>query len=323
MPTKLDNLIIFGDSMSDIGSKREQPLGMVARAMGWMRTNEVGRYSDGRIWTDFLWQWAGGRDLVHKDASTSRSDSAIHRQLSQDSLKNPSLGRPITYCNYAEGGAMGASDRPSTGLGIFKDQVARYIEERQKTSLSGNTLHIIWFGLNDLVTNPRPPETMNQVADEMGLMMRTINMEFGEEAEHFMIINLPSPAGAARFIAQNDLSKVVVLDKGAKIFNHHLLGLKDGHYYHRPDKVTVIDIYEWFNKINDNLGACGLKDGSQPKGILVNYQPHNSVSSDGNWITTSDGAHPTEAVHKLMTKEIVKEILAKYELGKLGQLPLT
>lgn len=48
MPTTFQNLIVLGDSLSDIGIKRETPAGMFARAAGMMRTNEAGRYRDGK-----------------------------------------------------------------------------------------------------------------------------------------------------------------------------------------------------------------------------------------------------------------------------------
>ncbi|GAB2507570.1 hypothetical protein [Nocardia heshunensis] len=61
MPIPIQNLVVLGDSLSDIGIKRESPAGMFARALGKMRTNEVGRYSDGKNWTDFVVEWIGGQ----------------------------------------------------------------------------------------------------------------------------------------------------------------------------------------------------------------------------------------------------------------------
>lgn len=56
MTAKIDRLVVFGDSMSDIGNKRVTGTGKFARMLGMMRTNEVGRFSDNRNWTDFLWE---------------------------------------------------------------------------------------------------------------------------------------------------------------------------------------------------------------------------------------------------------------------------
>ena len=170
--TTIRNLIIFGDSMSDIGNKRVQAMGGIARLLSLMRVNEVGRYSDGRNWTDYIWEWATGNRLIAVDKETSLAATACHRSLSKDSANGSEvLSSPVHYANYAEGGAMGASDRAGAGLGYYKDQVLRYIEERKKYPIPGNTLHIIWFGLNDLITNGRDPAKMDYVADEIGTGM--------------------------------------------------------------------------------------------------------------------------------------------------------
>ncbi len=52
--TKVRNLIIFGDSMTDIGIKKGSVYGVLGRALREMRVNEIGRFSDRKNWTDFL-----------------------------------------------------------------------------------------------------------------------------------------------------------------------------------------------------------------------------------------------------------------------------
>jgi phospholipase/lecithinase/hemolysin len=162
MPTALQNLVIFGDSLSDIGNKREAPTGWLARAAKLMRTNEIGRYSDGKNWTDFLIEWAGAQSLVLFDRKETEVSSAEHRSLSEKSFilgTNVGKSLPVRYVNYAEGGAIAASDwRPMAGsLGYLKDQVAAYIKQRRGmgSAFTGNTLHIIWIGLNDIITAER------------------------------------------------------------------------------------------------------------------------------------------------------------------------
>lgn len=319
----ISNLIIFGDSMSDIGNKRETKMGMIARGLGLMRTNEVGRFSDGRNWTDFLWQWAGGRRLVTENQATSLAMTEVHRSLGPDSNQDSGFGRPFHYVNYAEGGAMGASDRPATGLGTFKDQVLRYVKEREAFALRGNTLHIIWFGLNDLVTNNRPPATMDYVVDEIGTGMRAIDMHFGAREHYYVVINLPSPVGAQRFIKANALALVAGYDKGATVFNAHLAGLTNGRYYDVGDHVTLVDMHGFVNDVNDHMERYGLVDASQPHGVRVDYGTFGEDGGDPatrKCVATSDDAHPTEAVYKLMARHVATQIKgAGYELGDLGR----
>jgi phospholipase/lecithinase/hemolysin len=317
---ELKNLIIFGDSMSDIGNKREQGMGRVARVIKMMRTNDVGRFSDTRNWTDFLWEWAGGRRLVWKDQATSYQNTLVHRTLSRDSNQDSGFGRPFYYCNYAEGGAMGASDRPGTGLGTFKTQVETYIEQRKLFPLTGPTMHIIWFGLNDLVTNERPPDTMGKVVEEIGRLMLKIDIHFGRQDHHYMVVNLPSPAGAQRYLQKNELRQVFGLEKGTQVFNEQLNGLIDGRYYKGKPNVSVVDMFSFVNDINDRPQAHNLVNKSQPHGVKVDYGMFGAGGDAAlrRYVATSDDAHPTEAVYKLMGKCIATDLRARYSLGSLS-----
>jgi hypothetical protein len=217
---------------------------------------------------------------------------------------------------------MGASDRPAVGLGTFKEQVLRYIEEREKFPLEGPTMHILWFGLNDLVTNGRPPLKMDGVVDELGTGMGTIDMHFGKKDSHYLVLNLPSPAGAVRLLKQNDLRQVAQLDKGALFFNQHLEGLK-GKYYDSADNVTLVDMYSYVDSINNNLDDHGLVNKAQPQGVKVDYgmfgEDGDKDSNVRRCVATSDDAHPTEVVYKLMAKQVAKTLRTSYELGTLGK----
>ncbi len=330
MPTtKLNNLIIFGDSMSDMGRKWTQGMGRVARAMSLMRVNECGRYSDGRNWADFLFQWAGGRRLIHDDAKASWEDTKVHLSLTQDSNQDTGFGRPFFFVNYAEGGAMGASDRPSTGLGVFKEQATLYLKERtayakERNDFTGHTMHIIWFGLNDLVTNKRPPDTMWKVVDEMAVYIKGIADEFGKSFQHFLVVNLPSPSGAVRFIKGNDLMVVAALERGALLFNEALNGLKNGRFLpgSYASQVTLCDMYSYIAPINDNPEKYKLVAKAQKSGIKVNYGTLDDSDEQRDYVATSDDAHPTEAVYKLIGKKIASDLRENYELGDLSKSKL-
>ncbi|MGV9674111.1 hypothetical protein ACWDSJ_02410 [Nocardia sp. NPDC003482] len=160
----LQNLIVLGDSLSDIGTMDITVLGTIAKAARKMTTNETGRYSDGRNWTDFLYEWVGSDKLVVLNADATREKSTIFRSLtaqSQIPLSNTVQNGPLVrYANLAKGGAVAASDVAAKGgaLSHLEAQCTRYIEERTKlgTAFTGATLHIIWIGLNDIVTCNRP-----------------------------------------------------------------------------------------------------------------------------------------------------------------------
>lgn len=273
MPTQIRNLIVLGDSLSDIGIKREAPTGIFARATGRMRTNEVGRFSDGANWTDFLVEWAGSDSLIRDNQRNTESATAPHRSLNRDSLligtDTATLG-PLRYANYAEGGAIAASDwKPMAGaLGYIKDQVTEYIAARKALQHAGQydgpTLHIIWIGLNDIVTAGRPdtpdlnpvsrtggaakqPRTdvfrqpvssdgtgITPLVQEIREQVNRIANEFAtsRDDEHFLLIDLPDPSVSVRYqdkIADKGDQAVADLSRRIARFNE-LMGILTAHW---------------------------------------------------------------------------------------------
>lgn len=312
MPTRLDRLVIFGDSMSDIGNKRDTGMGRFARALGMMRTNAAGRFSDTRNWTDWVWEWAGGSSMFERDAKRTRELTDYHRSLNDRSRYGcpPSAG--FSYANYAEGGAMGASDRSGIGLGTFKAQQKKYLEQVKMHRTEGHTLHIVWFGLNDLVTNGRDKNKMKAVAVEMCTLCEKIFEKVPNS--HFIFGNIPNPQGAVRFMGKEETEKVRGYQTGSFEFGYELA--RQVSIF--PDsRAQLLDIYTPFEHVNENLRAYGLKKGAQPKGMKVHYGKRTSVSSDDFWVTTSDGAHPSEQVYKIIGQIFAGAILSGFDLGNL------
>ncbi|MBJ6765957.1 hypothetical protein JGU66_34825 [Myxococcaceae bacterium JPH2] len=303
--THIKNLIIFGDSMSDIGTKAQSGMGGFAEFFGLMQVNELGRFSDGRNWTDFLWEWAGGVSMFRpaqvrfvipdepppKPAPPptsplieSQAATVVHRSLTVDSdqdsgrgLTNPSdpfsgSGRAFTYVNYAEGGAMGASDRSKIGCGTFRDQINRFTTQVRAHPLHGETLFIIWFGLNDLVTNNRDPDTMHKVVDEMFRHMRTLRVLAGGAA-HFVLVNLPDPSDAVRFaaLARTDPKKVRYTS-GATVFNAYLAAaVAMGHAPDEPSEtrltIRLVDMFNILKAVTSSparMAENHIQPGAQP-----------------------------------------------------------
>jgi phospholipase/lecithinase/hemolysin len=398
-------------------------MGKVARGLSLMRTNEVGRFSDRKNWTDFLWEWSGGQTMIWRDKTTSNTLTSYHRQLKSATHGSPS-DNPFIYVNYAEGGAMGASDRGKTGLGTFVQQKDKFLSEVSTGSES--TLYIVWFGLNDLVTNKRNKEDMKAVVEEQLQLCRDVQKA---KNGHFLLLNIPNPQGAVRFVGKEYSEEVTRYQYGAFEYGYHMAQcINNNAYRFPPDTIHLLDIYSFFEEVNSNLGGYGLRAGAQPHGVKVRYyteQPYlgglkvrfdtrnaqqeritvegtpmaaeletkyltvyerdnpshrgsrsvqiemirkeiRAGSSDEvvyaaakatrdkaaadtgtfgrsalrdvldkflrqskyadytdpntNWTTTSDEAHPTEAVYKLVAKYVVKHIRdAGYELGTLNR----
>lgn len=320
MTVTANRLIIFGDSLSDIGVKRDTLTGQFASLFGLMRTNQVKRFSDNRNWTDFIWEWAGGQPLITVDRSTSLAAAAPHLTWSENSKQGSPTTSPLYYANYAEGGAMGGSDRWGTGLGTFKEQFDRYKKDvdaykKNHPQLPGEGLYLIWFGLNDLVTNSRNMDDMAAVAREMSDICRQI-LALDPRA-HFLFGNLPNPQDAVRYYGQEATDKVTKFTTGSLNFGNELKA--------QINKVSaalpafVVDLFTPMYHVCRNLNSYGFVQKAQPKGIEVRYgaPPRNQL--DAFCTTTSDEAHPTEEVYKVIAQIWADEIKKNFDLGTLSQ----
>src|SRR5215470_9594433 len=64
MALEINTVIVFGDSLSDIGKKWTSGVGRFARFIKQIRVNGSGRFSDCRNWTDHMFEDATGRTMV-------------------------------------------------------------------------------------------------------------------------------------------------------------------------------------------------------------------------------------------------------------------
>lgn len=303
--TKIDNLIIFGDSLSDIGNKRSTVEGVFARMFGLMRTNDVGRFSDSKNWTDFIWEWSGGTSMFQKNASTTRKITELHLSLN-NKIKN---NTPFSYANYAEGGAMGASDRSKVGLGTFKEQKELFLKDAKKLNINDQTnVFLIWFGLNDLVTNGRNENKMGPVADEICDSCDQLLKEFPNS--YFFVANIPNPQTAVRYVGKTEEKDVIAFNDGALQFSVAL-----AERINNQPHVHLVDIRTATDDIDENIEKYGLVKASQPKGAKVRY---DGEKADKRYSTTSDKAHPTEAIYRLMANVWATKIVEILELQNLA-----
>lgn len=362
MPIALQNLIVLGDSLSDIGNKREAPTGLFARAIKAMRTNEIGRYSDGKNWTDFLIEWAGADPLVQSTKELTEQASEYHRSLTKHSLllktdvdSNP----PVRYANYAEGGAIAGSDwSPKAGaLGYLKTQVAQYIKARRALGdqYTGDTMHIIWIGLNDIVTAERSEGNVMTSADGVFEVPRGMKDKAGTgitpvvaeikslvdsianafpgppDRNHFMLLDLPSPTISIRFqdqIADGKRKQVDKFSANTARFNevldyltqHWPMTAKDPQPGATPNHVKLVRMCDWMTYVADNAKAFDLTGFAQLHGVPVPYLGEQDTVEPAirRCLTTSDLAHPTQAVYELIARKIADDLLQGYTLGRLN-----
>jgi len=173
-------------------------------------------------------------------------------------------------------------------------------------------MHVIWFGLNDLVTTERPVHQMPLVVAEMERVIASIRERTAGMGNHFMVVNLPRPSAAVRLRLHVCEARRDVLDHGAQLFNARLLEMARRH----PD-VTIVDIFECMERINSDPSAYGLEAAAQGHGVQVDYKGHRPAEITP--VATSDEAHPTEVVYRLIARAIANRLIERFDFVDLAR----
>ena len=225
----INHVIIFGDSLSDIGRKAKTIMGKVALALGKMTINMTNRFSDCRNWTDFMFEDASGSSLITENHSDTIKASAAYHRLNRNWVTPPGAPR-FRYANYAMGGAVGGRIKtlltPGVGLTSFAEQVEEFKEDYAKLTLSEKQdayfLFIVMFGGNDIYTDQvkTGPEQTDDIASRIiSNCIKTIKILIPEKNNqnhpidyHFMIMGVAKPYQSRRYTLELENQMTAVKD---------------------------------------------------------------------------------------------------------------
>ena len=171
----MNHVIVFGDSLSDIGRKWKSALGGYAAwasdgELRLLNTSATGRFSDSKNWTDYMFEAASGRSLVSPSMEGTILASGEYHRLSSRWIHPP--GAPsFRYANYAVGGAVGwkaAKIKNKIGLTTFSDQVDEFEADfaavsRMDSGTPREFLFIVMFGANDIYTDEKDSNVSLQI----------------------------------------------------------------------------------------------------------------------------------------------------------------
>lgn len=225
----VSNLLVFGDSLSDVGN--------IALATGGAVPGPAyfnGRFSNGPIWVD---------------------------QLASN------LGVPVTTPSFVPGGnnfALGGSRVNDPA--IFQGQaVPSFAAVTQgfltaTPSVSADTLVTIWIGSNDFLnaaeTTPNPVAMANTVASFMQQMV-------SKGARQFALFNL-APIGNTPAIAAGGPFVTAAINAGVQQYNTLLAGVAANIDALPAVQVNYIDTYSLFQNLISNPTANGLTNITTP-----------------------------------------------------------
>ncbi|MGY4967425.1 SGNH/GDSL hydrolase family protein [Streptomyces sp. 900105245] len=351
--TKVQSMVVFGDSLSDIGTEKSTKTGKFAKLIGKLHTNKINRFTDGRNWTDFLTEWAGesgNRAIVYMSTDQTISASDSHRRVLATSNLHFAHDDTMLYVNYAQGGAVAAHDYGSFSkedmLGHLDGQVERYISDRKELVRThtdkqyfqnGYTLHVIWIGLNDIITVTRQPtptdrdpqagEGVRALVSAIAQQVNLLEQAFPSDLNRYVIMNLPGPQITVRWgKAADDKVSADLYKEQAVRFNSYLKDLTDGkevpgvEAFKSPNKVSMIDMYSYmaglFEQVND--GKIDFANKSQtipvedmPVRFDLDATEDDTYASQRKCFVVNDGLHPTEEVHRFIALNAMYQLVSQ------------
>lgn len=304
MTTIIKNLVVFGDSLSDIGIKWQTKSGRMARALNQMYVTPTGRFSDCRNWTDFMFEESTGLSMVVTSTATTIALSKRHTSLTARSVVTvPSDNSDLLYVNYAEGGACG--DTPAAKgpfLGTFKNQVDAFeAAYRANGLLPGDTLFIIWFGANDLYTANRKSSEMNLVAQQIAQTQRNRLHTLLPNAK-FLFVDMARPLTSVRYARRVQQAEIKLRATTAGIGMDPVGGRPKGRLWHAKDALANAEL----------LGANAKKIRKMRKQVQIIENLERGVllfNVTLARIARSNGDHVAE-LGSVITEDVVRQLVA-------------
>ena len=274
------NLVVFGDSLSDMGNGNSSALvSLVFSSPPYWQ----GRFSNGPVWIEHVSDSYG--------LNTTFGNGI-------DSGDNRAFGGSQTGQGYSY------VILPNTGA-----QINNYLANVQ-SSFSSSDVIFLWAGGNDFLYGTGNPDLISQ---NMASHVKTL-AEAG--ASRFVVANLPplelTPEGAGRTSQQQATMASDIVSYNSKL-SVEMNNLSNSMNL----DITLIDAWTVFNQIVDNAGHVGItntQDQACIGGTSIGALPLPICGSGANVVSNVDEylffdkAHPTATMHEIIGKVAVMNI---------------
>lgn len=239
---KINNLIFFGDSLSDNGNLYSLLLHVIPKSPPYFD----GRFTNGTTWAENL-----GKYYYNKNYAD--------------------------YKIYAVGGATAVFHLPSSKFfspTLLSLEVDKYLLDSIFTNKS-NTMFVIWIGGNDYLfdENADMEQATSKVVNKISWAVNRLRI-FG--GKNFLVLNLPD---LSRIPKTQDGGSTDLLHAVTVLHNQKLDAAMQALQSDHPDiQITSIDIYGLFNdvmanpeKYNEkyNIHVTNIKDACWTGGIWL------------------------------------------------------
>tara|TARA_B100001113_G_C21116284_1_gene625485 strand:- start:679 stop:3201 length:2523 start_codon:yes stop_codon:yes gene_type:complete len=276
---QIPNLIVFGDSLSDMGNAKNSILNVPDVPPYWDN-----RFSNGKVWIDYVSEYYG--------VSTSIGSGSQAGD------------------NRAFGGSQTGQGYSYFVLPNVGTQINNYLADVQANIPSDNIVSL-WAGGNDFLYGTANSDTI------IANVESHIRQLVGAGANELIIPNLPplekTPEGLSRTQnQQNEMSSEIIS------YNSKLLNLITDLENELGVKIHHIDAWTAFNDVVQNkesLGFSNVQDAacSDSSGIIISIflpicDDSSSLVSNVDEYLFFDKAHPTRVMHKFISQFVIETI---------------
>jgi phospholipase/lecithinase/hemolysin len=290
----VDDLYVFGDSLSDIGNTYTlSTLPIVGDLIPDTPPSPPyfdGRFTNGPTWVEML-----AEDLDVEDLTAS-TDLSIF-----GSFEGGTVDRSV---NFAYGGA---ETEGNTGLRALLpdllDQVAQFTQDSDRAGQMADAedLFVVWAGANDYLfdASAKPKDVVNNIIE-------SVEELYDRGARNFLVPNLPDlgkTPGAIESHAINGDEIVHSSEKLTKLTDRHnkrlareLENLEDD--LSGDIKITTLDVNSLFDRLIEQPQDFGITTIDRP--FLDESNPTMGDSPDRYLFW--DDIHPTAFVHRILAE---------------------
>lgn len=302
---KKQDLVIFGDSLSDTGNRffvsgiKNTPPYDLAAAQDLVPSfpYAIGgaTYTNGSIWIEHL-----------------------ARAISRGGVSQAALASSGTGANYAYAGARASSNPPppielNDNLHL-SDQVDRYLADVKDTA-SSTALFIIFIGGNDLgealgATLLGFPIGDQVVAGAVGSVASNVLQKlYPAGARRFLFVTAPNVGSVPRFSRipiPPGLPPNLPFIIGAALADGYNAGVQANvinALSAAGAEVHVLDVRGLFDEINDNPGDFGFANTSDH--CIMPFEPPFQCKNPDTYVYW-DNFHPTARVHEILGERAIQ-----------------
>ena len=279
-------LVIFGDSLSDVGNMKQ------------VVPSEPERWSNGKVWVEYLAQKlaipsANVENHAYGGAMTSGHIAAVQLATDGDSSNDAQI--PVFQ-------ALG-----------FSEQVASYASSSPDI-LAENTLFALWVGGNDMEIYLKRLQAGDATAPDAGTFVRGAMETLGASylrlaragARHFLVVNLPDLATTPLFASASSEVQAQV-GQLTQAWNQALSQT----ITQAESAMVHMGMAPTFHRVDvSRFLSSTIEDGIFPdhQGTLVvlnqRMQRTSSVNTPASDYLWWDSIHPTTRAHELLAKEV-------------------